>query len=567
MVNNVLFIIVLLVAVVASALTVYFAIGLQEAKKLKDETEEREEKMTNSKKAIRSICKPTKFKEACEESMVNSNTTDPKALIMAEFKATVAEIKNVMVNSKTVQDLQKDEKTKAAFGVCQELFDWAVVDLERSFDKLGEQDMTKIGDVLLTLQVWLSGALTSQETCVDSYAEMDSHAAKKMQEIIAKSQELTKNGLNILNGLPSILKEFNIDDIDISSAFNRKLLSGDFPEWMSYGDRKLLQATPAEITPNVVVAKDGTGKFDTIAKALAEVPKKNTERFVIHIKAGVYEERIDIPKTVGHVMFIGDGPTKTVITGSVSVEKTLPKPSTFRTATVAVAGLNFIAKDIAFENSIGPVGHQAVAFRGSGDMAAFYNCHFNGYQDTLYAHEDRQFYRDCVITGTIDFIFGDARAVFQNCQLIVRKPLDNQNCVIVAEGKESLESKGGFVFQNCTFSGDKDYLPVKDKNKSYLNRPWRHLATVIIMQSQIDDIIQPEGYIPMNGNDGLATSYYVEFGNRGPGAKTDGRVKWEGIKTLDATEIKKFAPGVYLDSDDWIPETGVPIITDMIPGL
>ncbi|KAE8658781.1 hypothetical protein F3Y22_tig00116970pilonHSYRG00291 [Hibiscus syriacus] len=545
MVNNVLFIIVLLVAVVASALTVYFAIGLQEAKKLKDETEEREEKMTNSKKAIRSICKPTKFKEACEESMVNSNTTDPKALIMAEFKATVAEIKNVMVNSKTVQDLQKDEKTKAAFGVCQELFDWAVVDLERSFDKLGEQDMTKIGDVLLTLQ---------------SRGEED---AGDHSQVTGVNQERPQH----LNGLPSILKEFNIDDIDISSAFNRKLLSGDFPEWMSYGDRKLLQATPAEITPNVVVAKDGTGKFDTIAKALAEVPKKNTERFVIHIKAGVYEERIDIPKTVGHVMFIGDGPTKTVITGSVSVEKTLPKPSTFRTATVAVAGLNFIAKDIAFENSIGPVGHQAVAFRGSGDMAAFYNCHFNGYQDTLYAHEDRQFYRDCVITGTIDFIFGDARAVFQNCQLIVRKPLDNQNCVIVAEGKESLESKGGFVFQNCTFSGDKDYLPVKDKNKSYLNRPWRHLATVIIMQSQIDDIIQPEGYIPMNGNDGLATSYYVEFGNRGPGAKTDGRVKWEGIKTLDATEIKKFAPGVYLDSDDWIPETGVPIITDMIPGL
>ncbi|KAE8696731.1 hypothetical protein F3Y22_tig00110647pilonHSYRG00076 [Hibiscus syriacus] len=170
--------------------SVYFAIALQEAKKLKDETEKREEKMTNSKKAIRFICELTKFKEACEESMVKSNTTDPKALIRAEFKATVAEIKNVMTNSKNVQDLQKDEKTKKCFSVYHELFDWAVVDLERSFDKLGEQDMTKIGDVLLTLQVWLSGALTSQETCVDSYAGMDSHATKKIQEIIAKSQEL-----------------------------------------------------------------------------------------------------------------------------------------------------------------------------------------------------------------------------------------------------------------------------------------------------------------------------------------------------------------------------------------
>ncbi|KAE8696730.1 hypothetical protein F3Y22_tig00110647pilonHSYRG00074 [Hibiscus syriacus] len=146
--------------------------------------------MTNSKKAIQFICKPTKFKEACEESMVKSNTTDPKALIRAEFKVTVEEIKNMMANSKNVQDLQKDEKTKEGFSVYQELFDWAVLELERSFDKLGEQNMTKIDDVLLTLQVWLSGALTSQETCVDSYADMDSHTAKKMQEIIAKSQEL-----------------------------------------------------------------------------------------------------------------------------------------------------------------------------------------------------------------------------------------------------------------------------------------------------------------------------------------------------------------------------------------
>ncbi|GMI95827.1 Pectin Methylesterase 58 [Hibiscus trionum] len=318
---------------------------------------------------------------------------------------------------------------------------------------------------------------------------------------------------------------------------------------------------------NVVVAKDGSGKYDSIAKAVAEVQKGNTERFVIHIKEGVYDERVDIPKGSDHITFVGDGPTKTVLTGDVSVEKTQPKPTTFDTATLSVNANNFIAKNIGIENTAGPEGHQAVALRASGDMGAFFNCHFNGYQDTLYAHRGRQYYRDCVITGTIDFVFGDASAVFQSCHLIVRKPMENQSCIFIAQGRKDEESKGGFVFQNCTFSGDNDYYPVMNKNKTYLNRPWKDFATVIIMQSQIDDIVQPEGYIPMNGDHGLATSYYVEYGNRGPGSNTEGRVKWPGIKQIDETEIKKFTPGVFIESETWIPSTGIPCVHDMIPGI
>ncbi|GMI95837.1 hypothetical protein like AT5G27870 [Hibiscus trionum] len=544
-------------------------------------------------------------------AMVSSaNSSDPKEMIRTEFQATVAEIKKVMANSKTIKELQSDEKTKEAFKTCQLMFDWAIQDLERSFDKLGEVDMSKINDILLTLQVWLSGVFTSQQTCIDSYAEMNGTAAEKMKSILRKSQDLTKNGLALLNGLSSLAKHLDL------SFLNRRLLSSEFPEWMSYSDRHLLQiadaaaappqatgaaspqaaaaapqateaagaapqateaagaapaqaagAAPGDFKPDVVVAKDGSGKYDSVGKALADIPAKNTKRFVILIKAGTYDERIDIPRGTDNIMLIGEGPTKTIITGSVSVEKTLPKPTTFFTATVSSNGMGFIAKDIAFENSIGPEGHQAVALRVSGDMAAFYNCHFNGYQDTLYAHEGRQFYRDCVITGTVDFIFGSARAVFQNCQMIVRKPLDNQDCIVIAQGKKSAETNDGFVFQNCTFSGDKDYLPVKDKNKSYLNRPWRAFATVIIMQSQIDDIIQPEGYIPMQGANGMKTGYFVEFGNRGPGSNTENRARWPSIQQIDSVEIKKYTPGPFLESETWIPSTGIPCIPDMIPGL
>ncbi|XP_039050853.1 pectinesterase-like [Hibiscus syriacus] len=563
MAGNLLFVIVLLVAVVGTVLAVVFANGMQTAER----KEKEEEKVLQSKKEIQFLCKPTNFKDECEDSMDSSNSTDPKVLIKTEFNATMAEIRRVMESSKEVKELQKDENAKEAFGVCQEMFDWAIQDIERSFEKLGKTNMTKINDVLLTLQVWLSGAITSQQTCLDSYWEMDVSAAKKMKRIISKSQDLTKNALSILNGLSSITNALKIGGFDLSGLFHRKLLPREFPDWMSSGDRKLLQEKTEEIVPNVTVAKDGSGKFETIAKGIDEVPKKNTERFVIYIKAGVYDERLKIPKGLDNIMLIGDGPTKTIITGSVSVEKTLPRPPTFNTATVSTSGMNFIAKDITFENSIGPDGHQAVAVRNSGDMSAFYNCHFKGYQDTLYAHEGRQFYRDCVITGTIDFVFGDARAVFQNCELIVLKPLDNQNCIIIAQGKNEENSTGGFVFQNCTFSGDKDYLPVKDKNKSYLNRPGKKYATVIIMQSQIDDIIQPEGYIPTHGKRGLDTSYYVEFDNRGPGAKTDGRAKWDGIKQLDATAIKKFTPTIYIESETWVPKTGIPCIPNMITGL
>ncbi|XP_039050469.1 putative pectinesterase/pectinesterase inhibitor 43 [Hibiscus syriacus] len=269
----------------------------------------------------------------------------------------MAEIRKVMENSKTMKELQKDKNKK---------------------------------------EVWLSGALTSQQTCLESYSEMDVNAEKNMKKFIAKSQELTKNALSILNGLSSIIKAPKIDGIDLSTMFHQKLLSSDFPDWMSSGDQKLFQV-------------------------LAEVPKPNTKRFVINIKEGVYDEILEIPKGVENVMFIRDGPTKTIITGNVSVEKTPPIPTTFNTATVCK--LYIRRKHI--RELHWTRGYQVVALRASGDMSAFYNCHFKGFQDTLYANERRQFYRDCVIAETINFVFGDTRFVFRNCQLLILKPLDN----------------------------------------------------------------------------------------------------------------------------------------------
>ncbi|TYH73131.1 hypothetical protein ES332_D05G307000v1 [Gossypium tomentosum] len=304
-------------------------------------------------------------------------------------------------------------------------------------------------------------------------------------------------------------------------------------------------------TPNVVVAKDGCGKYDSITEALAKVPLNSCDRFVIHIKAGTYKEKIIVTKKMTNVMFIGDGPTETIITNDINCIRDNVK--TFDTATIGVDGASFMAKGIGFDNSAGPDGHQTVAFRASCDKVVMLNCHFTGYQDTLYAHKEKQFYRDCLISGTVDFIFRNAASVFQNCQITVRKPEEETNTAI--------------VLQNCTISSAPDYLPVKDKNKTYLGRPWKQFATTIIMQCQIDDIITPEGYSPMEGTIGLDTGYFAEFQNRGPGANTEGRVTWKAIKKIDMDEAMKWTPRVFLKSDEWLAQTGVPFDPNMSLGV
>lgn len=288
--------------------------------------------ISTSTKAIKALCQPTDYQETCETalSQAGTNTSDPRELIKAGFHVAVDQIKWAIGNSSTLKDSASDPMAKQALDACGELMDYAIDDLLISFDRITDNfDIQKIDDYIEDLKVWLSGALTYQETCLDGFENVTGDTGEKMKNLLKMSKELTANGLGMVSEVTSIMTSFGLP-----SAGRRLLEESDEqekePSWVS--DRRgLLQATGATIKADVVVAKDGSGKYKTVSEALNDVPKKSNKTFVIYVKAGVYQEQVMIEKSMTWVMMIGDGPTKTKITAGKNFIDGTP---TFKTATV-----------------------------------------------------------------------------------------------------------------------------------------------------------------------------------------------------------------------------------------
>lgn len=221
-------------------------------------------------------------------------------------------------------------------------------------------------------------------------------------------------------------------------------------------------------------------------------------------------------------------------------------------------GDGFIARDITFENTAGPQKHQAVAFRSGSDLSVLYRCGFKGYQDTVYAYSQRQFYRDCDIYGTQDFIFGDAASIFQNCNIYVRKPLSNQKNTITAQGRTDPNENTGIVIHNSRVTAAADLRPVQGSYDTYLGRPWQKYSRTVFLKCTLDGLIDPAGWLPWSGSFALSTLYYGEYMNTGAGASTGGRVKWPGYHVMTSVDAGKFTAGSFLAGDSWIPATGAP---------
>lgn len=514
-----------------------------------------------SEKAIKTICQSTDYKETCESSLqkaVNSNpSAQPKEGFLKVAISVVGDEFNKAVDQASKLKFDTPEK-QAAFDICMELFENAKEELNSSISTVGGKDLGKLAANTPNLNNWLSAVMSYQQTCIDAIPEGETRTA--VQKALKKSKELTSNSLAIIHQVSSVLSTFQVAGASrhllVDQSLPSSLGKDDVPTWMNHEDRRMLKADTPKQAPNVVVAKDRSGQFTTISAALAALPPKYQGRYVIYVKEGVYEENVIVTKKMVNITIYGDGSQKTIITGSKNFKDGVP---TFQTATFAAIGEGFMAQSIGFRNTAGPEKHQAVALRVQSDRSVFLNCRMEGYQDTLYAQTHRQLYKGCYITGTIDFIFGDAAAIFQNCMIYVRRPMDNQQNIVTAQGRTDRRETTGIVLQNCRILADDKLEPEKLRIKSYLGRPWKEYSRTIVMETEIGDLIHPEGWLHWNGDFALKTLYYAEYNNKGPGASVKGRVKWPGYKVITKEEALKYTVVPFIQGDGWLKNAGIPV--------
>ncbi|KAF5729021.1 putative Pectinesterase precursor [Tripterygium wilfordii] len=390
---------------------------------------------------------------------------------------------------------------------------------------------------------WLSSVLTNHVTCFDGLEGLSRSLMElNLENLISRARTSLAILVAVLPTKDNTVMEPLKED-------------GDFPSWVTSRDRKILESPADEIKANIVVAKDGSGNYKTVKEAVAAAPNKSKTRYIIHVKKGTYKENVEIEKNKINLMLVGDGMNSTVITGSLNV---VDGSTTFKSATVAAVGDGFMAQDIWFQNTAGPQKHQAVALRVSADKSVINRCRIDAYQDTLYTHSLRQFYRDCYITGTVDFIFGNAAVVFQKCKIVPRKPMSNHANMVTAQGRTDPNQNTGISIQQCDIIASPDLEPVKGSIKSYLGRPWKEYSRTVVMQSYIGDHIDPTGWSPWDKDFALKTLYYGEYINKGPGAGTSKRVKWPGYHVItSATEAQKFTVAELIQGGSWLKSTGV----------
>ncbi|KAL1556031.1 pectinesterase [Salvia divinorum] len=428
-----------------------------------------------------------------------------------------------------INNINADNKLAlSALKCCQELLPLAIYNLNRSLstdvDKAGARSTACAAGTLL-------------QTCIDGFE-------KQPRVIFETVYNKLKYPIDLNRGTTKAMAMLNstTDVLDKDS---------EYPSWLSNGDRNLLQAD-SKIRADVVVAKDGSGKYKTIKDAVHNAPKYSQTRYVIYVKSGSYHENVIIESDMWNLMMFGDGMSKTIIHSNLSRRSGF---ETWATSTFTVYGNGFIARDIKFANTAGAINEQAVAVLSTSDNSVFYRCSIDAYQDTLLVQSNRQFYRECEIYGTIDFICGDAAVVIQKSSILVRKPLKGQYNTITAQSRADPHCPTGIVVQSSTIREAEDLTGVR----TFLGRPWRPYASVVFMQNVMSKMIDPKGWTPWDPPTTTDTVFLAEYDNKGDGAETKDRVNWKGVKPkLSYKEAGWFTVGYFLKGNDWLPAAQVP---------
>ena len=296
---------------------------------------------------------------------------------------------------------------------------------------------------------------------------------------------------------------------------------------------------------NLIVAADGSGQFKTVQEAIMAVPAGTSANPVfIHVKPGTYKELIYVQREKRFFRLVGEDPEKTILTYDLCATNkgSDGKPiGTFRTPSTTIDADDFTAENITFENSAGPVG-QALAIRVDGDRAAFRNCRFLGWQDTILLNRGRQYFTNCTISGHVDFIFGAATAWFEKCHI---------QCLrdgYITAASTPVDQPFGFVFSNCKITGD------HPETRTYLGRPWRIYASTIFLNTEMSEVVRPEGWSDWKKPETHQTARYMEFNSTGPGANPQARVPWARQPTQ--SEAAAITPAKVMGgSDGWGPWT------------
>ncbi|XLS89594.1 hypothetical protein HN51_065602 [Arachis hypogaea] len=524
------------------------------------------DEVQNTKERFTSlICRNTQENQnLCREvlSQVDgSSSSDLKAYIDAAVNDIRDGVTTALKMMMTEEEFSKDDNgIKMAIDGCKEVMESALSSLDLFSNVLrSNHDINSLQPQIPDLKNWLSAVISYQQSCINIFEDQNKGERKIKEQLQSLSLDRVEKvsiiTLDIVTGLAKIIEDLGLHvemkPIASSGRVLREEVDNEgFPDWFSSSDRKLLAKDVKFHVPNVVVAKDGSGNFRTVQDAINSYPKAKSfqERYIIYVKAGIYKENCTVPSYAMNIFMYGDGPTKTIITASMS-NVTHNLKAMFTATFVNKAGM-FLAKDMRFENA-------------AGDFSAFYNCHIHDYQ--LYVQANRQFYRNCEITGTVDFIFGTSPAVIQRSKLIVRMPLPTQFIVLVADDTVERNMTTGIVIQECQIVPDSMFDSVKYQIKTYLGRPWKEGSRAVIMESYLSDWINPEGWAPHAGNEIKGFLDICEYGNTGPAASVYGRIKWKGYRgIITKNEAMRFTVAEFLkggpnnNADQWLNALGVP---------
>lgn len=308
----------------------------------------------------------------------------------------------------------------------------------------------------------------------------------------------------------------------------------------------------------ITVAADGSGDFKTVQEAFDAVPQKSADRTIIRIKPGTYEGQKILGPGKDKVTLLGEDAGTTILTWNINTNEEQP-PGTnlgFKGIGLVIQGDDFKADKLTFQNDSGDHG-QALALRLEGDRALLTRCRLLGWQDTLMPNNGRSCFRECHIEGRVDFIYGGGTAVFDRCEI------KSKNGGYVTAASTPQENAYGFVFLNCKLTSDPGPWgdptgriatkpPGKKPPHAALGRPWRPHASVVFVDCQMGDHIQPEGWSNWGKAENEQTARYAESNSSGPGANPGKRVAWS--KQLDKADAVKIKLETVLAGDDhWKP--------------